>query len=367
MNTRKTKCLLGFFFCMAVIVFSGCSIRENKKIRQAVSEELNQLKSSDTESIQNCIRTQNLLPASAAEENTSQDIADIVTLFYKDFSFRVKKIQVKDNKASAHTELCCLDAKSLAKDFCTAALKKRVELDASPEEVEFTIQDSYLLLKNLLETKKYKMISSEFDIDLKKKKDTWEVIHTAKLDRTLTGDFQSYVTDPGLLSPTEIVQAHFDTIKNFDAEQLKTYLSLDTLFHADDAYNTQIAQTIAEQIHQAFDFKITGENQQENQATVNASITSVKFESIIENYKSQLSQWLKTSQSLAAGADGRREKEQTLLLECIKNNTDVSTSDIQIQLVNDGINWKIQMDSNISQAIFGDIQNAVDSISDGME
>ena len=52
------------------------------------------------------------------------------------------------------------------------------------------------------------------------------------------------------------------------------------------------------------------------------------------------------------GAQGRREKERDLLLSCIDDNTDTISKDITIHLYNDGINWKIQMDSDIAEAVF---------------
>ena len=242
-----------------------------------------------------------------------------------------------------------------------------MELEADPEEVKFSLNDSCILLKKLLEENDYGTETSETEISLKKEGDSWKVIHTSDLDSLLTGDFASYMSDSRLLSPSEIVNAHFGTIKDFDSQQLIIYLSLDQLVDTDDSYNHSLAAAIGEQISRSFDYEITGEDQEDSQADVQVSITSPDFESILSSYEEQLTQWLKTSESLSDGAQGRREKERSLLLSCIEDNEATVSKNITIHLYNDGINWKIQMDSDIAEAVFGDIPSAIGSISQDVE
>ena len=124
---------------------------------------------------------------------------------------------------------------------------------------------------------------------------------------------------------------------------------------------------IAQQIDKAFDYEITEEEQEGSTAAVQVSVTSPDFESILTSYKERLTQWLKTSESLSAGAQGRREKERELLLSCIEDNETVTSKNIAVTLYNDGINWKIQMDSNIAEAVFGDIPSAISSVSEDIQ
>ena len=69
-------------------------------------------------------------------------------------------------------------------------------------------------------------------------------------------------------------------------------------------------------------------------------------------YQEELSKWLKTSAALAGGSEGRRQKEYELLLSCMEQNKAVVSHDVEIPLVNDGVNWKIQMTPEVSQAGF---------------
>lgn len=356
MNKQTKKLVLLLSLCLFSFLLSGCLSKEEKAVRDAVEKELNQLKSDNMETIQNCIAAEELLPYDGDTEKLEEDVASIFTLFYKDFQYKTEKITVKENKASAKVKLSVIDTKKLAKDFSKASLKKHIEQDAAPTEVTFSIHDSYLLLEKLLQKNNYKTKDITATISLTKEKETWKVLHTPKLQEALTGNFLSYVTDCNLLSPKEIVKTHFNSIKQFDAEQMKIYLSLDTLLETEDEYSNSIVHAIAQQISECFDFKILDEKKEDTEAVVTVSIVSANFHSIMETYEEELSKWLETSESLAVGSEGRRQKEQEMLLSCIENNHNTVSHDVEIHLVNDGVNWKIQMNEEIAEAVFRNVQ-----------
>lgn len=360
MSIKSKKLFLAFSLCLFSFLLSGCLSKEEKAVQQAIEEELNQLKSTDLKNIQNCITTKELLPYDADTKELKEEISSIFTLFYKDFHYKTEKISVEKNEASAKVKLSVIDTKKLAKDFNKASLTKHIEQDAAPIAVEFSIHDSYLLLEKLLKENTYKTVDITTTISLTKEKENWKIIRTPELQKLLTGNFLFYMTDCDLLSPKEIVKTHFNSIQQFDAEQMKIYLSLDTLLNTENEYNNSVARAIAQQINTYFDFKILEETKEDNtSAVVKASITSTDFYSIMETYKEELSKWLKTSESLSTGSEGRRQKEQEMLLFCIQENEKTVSHDIDIHLINDGVNWKIQMNEEIIQAIFGDVKEAV--------
>lgn len=90
MNRRKKSILLGLILCMSCLILYGCS-KEKKEIKEAVYQELEQLKSSDTQTIANCIDTQKLLPSSQDYQDIGGEMAEIFTLFYKDFTYKDRK------------------------------------------------------------------------------------------------------------------------------------------------------------------------------------------------------------------------------------------------------------------------------------
>ena len=62
-----------------------------------------------------------------------------------------------------------MDTHALAKDYAIAALKKRIEGDANPSQVDFSLSDSYLLLDKTLKNHDYKQVESDIKVQLKKK------------------------------------------------------------------------------------------------------------------------------------------------------------------------------------------------------
>lgn len=214
-----------------------------------------------------------------------------------------------------------------------------------------------------MESGEYETVSLTTDIQLQKNQERWEIVPTQELDSTLTGNFLKYATDAKLLSPKEIVKVHFDAMKSFSPQELCAYLHLDSILDTDRQYQNSMGEALAKQISKHFSYKILEETSDSTQAVVQVSITSVDFHSIINSYKKKVSKWLKTSEALSAGTQGRREKEREILISCIEKNKKTSSQKLDIHLVNDGVNWKIQMDSEISNAIFGDAKNAVAAIS----
>lgn len=309
MNTQKKKLILGVLGFFVIAAAAGCAFGRHGNVRKAVKAELNQLKSSESQTIVNCINTQDLLPASLESDAVSQDIAEVFTLFYDDFSFRVKNVSVKDGRAIAKIRIKNLDTEALAKDFASAALTQHIEHSVQPEDSSFSANDSYLLLKELLQTQKYRKQITLVEIPLEKNGDNWQIIHSTHLDNQLTGNFFSHVTDPNLLSPSQIIKIHFDVIKEFTPEQIKQYFNLEQLLEENNYfYGEETLEELSKQISIYFDYEIKDETIDKNRASVNVTIT---------------------------GADSK-------------------STDTEILLVNDGVNWKIQTTPEISHAIIGD-------------
>lgn len=334
-ENKKRNLFLGILcLCLITLFSSGCVLKERSAVKKAVKSDLSHLK--DT---------------------------DISALFYKDFSFKVKKITIDENKASARTQITLADTRALAHDFSRSVLTQQIKQSILSKDGEtFTTEDSALILKELLDTHEYEKIRFSVDIPLSKTEDSWQVLHSSSLDNQLTGNFLLHTTDSSLLSPSEIVDIHFDTIQNFDSKELEKYLSLDVSAKKNNPYRTLIARALAGQIDRFFDYEIVRETSDKASADVRVTVRGADFQAITDTYKKELSKWCKSSDSLSGGPEKRREKEQELLLSCIENNQATVTQTLDIHLVNDGVSWKIQMDSDVMQAVFGNIKEAVSSL-----
>lgn len=371
MRIRHIRNIFAVSLITSTFFLTGCSIQERRGIREAVKEELGYLEHPDTQTIEQYLQEADLFPDTETSKTSNPTvdpaITEIFTEFYKNFSYKVSDIEYDDTKATAVITITNLDTKALAKDYSIAALQKHIEEDANPAQVNFSLYDSYLLLGEILKTHEYDLTDSSFPVEFEKENDIWEMLPDDRLENELTGNFLTYMADSSFLSPEDVVKIHFDTIKEFDSEQLNIYLSLDSMLDLDDTYSSSVTHAIAQQIHQFFDYEIKGTKIGKTNATVTVSITSADFISIIDTYHKKLEEWMQTSEALEAGMFGRREKEREVLLESIKNNQATTSKEVKINLINDGTNWKIQMDNKIAEAILGGINEAVLTTDDNEE
>lgn len=366
---QNKRLFFAAFLLFFSVLLTGCTSKEEKAIRQTIHSELDHLVSPDATQINTYLSFQLLFPDAQQDDSSDLDpsITEIFTEFYKNFSYKISEVSYDDKSASADVIIHNLDTHALAKDYAIAALKKRIEGDANPSQVDFSLSDSYLLLDKTLKSHDYKQVESDIKVQLKKKNNVWEIVEDTDFDNELSGNFLTYMSDSNLLSPKQVVKIHFDTIKKFDAEQLNRYLSLDSLLNTDNTYTSSIAHALAEQIHKSFDYKIKSDSIENNSAKVVVKITSTDFTSILETYQKQISEWVQSSDALEAGLIGRHEKGREFLLKAIQDNTATTSETVEISLTNDGTSWKMQMDQNLAQAILGGVSSTLADVQEDVE
>lgn len=363
MKNNKRITIAAILILILAVLLTIFIPTEKKQIKKVVKEELNHLKHMDKNTVSEYISYQELFPDAKKEEPVSEEIAQIFPLFFKDFSFRILKVSADEKQAKVTVRLNTIDAKTLAKDYMKATMKKRIASSANPQSVEYSLEDYYLLLGNLLKTKTYETLEVNTTMVLNKKNESWVLEHNNNLDNELVGNFVTYLADPNLFTPEEIVKIHFDTIKDFDSEQLNRYLKIDSLFDVNDSYSHSITQALCAQIHEYFDYQVISEEDDGETAKVICDITSCDFKTILTTYENDLSSYLATSKALEDGTSGRLNTANKLLLKSIQANTSSSTTSITLQLKNDGSSWKLQMSEEVAQAILGNIGSAVAEIS----
>ena len=129
MGLKKTIVLFGAVLS-GVCFLSGCATKSERSAKEAVEQELERLQSSDSQLIQSTIDAQDLLPTSQYTAEAAEEIGNIFSLFYKNFSFKVKEVSVDEEKGTgkAKTQLTTIDACSLAKDYSLSLLEKQMEI-----------------------------------------------------------------------------------------------------------------------------------------------------------------------------------------------------------------------------------------------
>ena len=71
-------------------------------------------------------------------------------------------------------------------------------------------------------------------------------------------------------------------------------------------------------------------------ATVSLELTSCDCYSIMEQYQQQVLAYTQTSQALQDGISGRLTKANDILISCITDNTESTTTALDVSLENDG-------------------------------
>ena len=143
------------FFILAVCIFSGCSHIDKTDVEAVITNDLDLLKNLDTDTAQKYVSYTRLFPNTPQEKDLSKEVNEVFSLFFKNFDYKVRSIDVDNDRksATADLQLSTIDAKSLAKDYAKAYLQSEILNAASSDkadEVSASLEDRYLLLNQLL-------------------------------------------------------------------------------------------------------------------------------------------------------------------------------------------------------------------------
>ncbi len=350
------------FFILAVCIFSGCSHIDKTDVEAVITNDLDLLKNLDTDTAQKYVSYTRLFPNTPQEKDLSKEVKEVFSLFFKNFDYKVRSIDVDNDRksATADLQLSTIDAKSLAKDYAKAYLQSEILNAASSDkadEVSASLEDRYLLLNQLLNSNQYKTVERDCTLTLNNEgtdNEIWEINRTHSLENDLVGGLMTYLSDSDLLSPEETLTVYLNTLKAMDLDQMGNYLGIESLMNTDDSDKNSIAAALVEQVHDHFDFKITDCKIHGYQASLSTEITTFDSSAILAAYQAQQDTYLASPEAVIDGSSKRYEKSLDLLLENIKNNTATRTATATFHLTNDGVSWKLQdSNSSVGSAIFG--------------
>ena len=353
---------------LCAILFCGCTGKEDKKIGEVVKRELDLLKHLDSDTTEKYISYQEIFPGDIEDAAKSSEVDEVFSLFFQDFDYKILDTSISRDRKSAQVDLrlITLDARALAEDFSRAQLRNEIALTASDNEDEdqtVTLADRYALLNQLLSSNKYSTVEHNCTLSLtssKKDEETiWEIKRTYTLENDLVGGLMNYLTDPDILSPEDTLLVYLDTLKNMSAKELSNYLNTDSIVNTEDSDKIKLANTLVEQIHNVFDYNIGEASVSGYHASVKADITTFDSEAILNNYQSQLDEYLSSADAVIDGAQKRYDKSYKLLLDSIEANEKVKTVSATFNLINDGASWKLEDAGTVfGQALFGTLNSS---------
>lgn len=360
---KSVRFLLPLLLLLCTFSLCGCTSKEEKKIEDAVKQELDQLKDLDSITTQKYISYQELFPGEPEDITISSDIEEVFSLFFQDFDYKILDVNVDKDKqsAQANLRLVTLDAHALAEDFSKAQLKHEISQSASSEEATeqtISLEERYTLLNELLKSNDYQTVERNCTISLdasdKDGETSWEIRRTNTLENDLVGGLMTYLSDPDILSPEDTLTVYLDSLTEMNTEEMSSFLGVESILNTSDTTRNAIASALVTQVHNTFNYEFKDSKINGYQAVVTTKITTFDSEAILTSYQKKLNEYLASPDAVIDGLEKRLDKSYDMLLDCITANTATKTADASLCLINDGVSWKLD-DSNgeLGNAIFG--------------
>ena len=344
------------FFLLLLGIFLGIYANsEKKQVKEAVVSEFNQLKNLDPDTVQQYLVSEGLFLDASTSQASSSTIEEVASLFFKDFDYKILTIRTGKTEADCSVQITTLDAHILSKDYQKEYLTEAILATANGQVPQDTsLEQRYLLLKDLIQNRTYQTVSNSCTIHLRKTEKEWQIQKDQNLKNELVGGFISAIANPYLLTPAETTDIYFHTLKNMDASQMYNYLGLTGLLDNSDENSQAVAAALLDQMRACLDYRIVDSQDNGSMATVNTEITSFSCTEILSQYNKKTDEYLSTPEALIDGPQGRLEKCNQILLDCNTGNTATQSQSIPLTLINDGVSWKLQSNVQLGTALFGD-------------
>ena len=354
--------LLVFLLIMACLC-PGCAAKDKTSIRNVLKTDLDRLKSMDSDLAGEYLQNASLFPDTDPEGAASEEIKDVFSLYFKDFSYKIGSINVQGDDAAASVTITTPDSRAIARDYASEELELEIKGASASSDASLSSgqkSDPRLLLNHILKTGAYEIVKSDISIPLTREGEAWSVKKSSALENDLTGGLVTALHDPEILSPSDTLEIYLSAIKTMDTDTLERFLGIQALSDekavsnetasdepdSDESGSVEtdtrslIAKALTEQVQQHFSYEIKDEKRDGYRAEVSADITSFDSSAILSAYQEAADAYLASADALIDGYDRRREKLRQYLLKAITENTAAATAAQVFHFTNDGLSWK---------------------------
>lgn len=342
---------------LLLLILTGCGYAGPEK---AVRQELDLIQNLDESTIKAFVSYENIHLSGGQSQEIGSETTEAVKLFFQNFKYKIRSSSLSDDGDSATVEVSItnIDAQALAKDLCRAMITDS-SVSENSIEGQTGLAASFSLMKKCLENHTYDTKTTSATVHLTRQNDIWVIQESAQLEDQLAGGLASYLADPYLLSPDEVVETTLEPFSSFTSQDWINYLDINDIFSTGSALSTQIDQSLAEQIASYFDYRITGVTQDGDTAYVTTDITSLDLESVINQCRTHLLEYACTTESIRASDEELSAKTAQILLDALSANEASATNTVVIQLTNNGHIWETALDDSFADALLGGIEDAV--------
>lgn len=351
---KKTiRTLLSLSLLLLACCLTGCG--DSKPVR-LVKSELNQIRKLNEQTIRSFISYADLVH-SISDQDPETDAAKAIQLFFQNFNYRVLSSSIAENEATVNVEIENIDAKALAKDLCLELIARSSSptADSSPSEISY-----FSLLGNLLASGDYETTKTPAHFRLQKNGKDWEILSDEALEDQLVGGFISYLKDPELVTPDEIIKKVFESLREQTPEEWVSYLGMSDIFSTYSSLYEKVDLALATQISKCFSYRILFMADEGEKATAAIKVTSLDMDNVLDVYLERLLDYASTTEAVRATDTELADKTASLLAECLNSNTKTCARSISIEFTNNGTTWEMCLNEDFTDALLGNMTEAVE-------
>lgn len=347
-------------FAAATLMLSGCGYAGPEK---AVRKELDLIQQLDEPTIKSFVSYEDIQLSSSEPLEINEETTEAVRLFFQDFRYHIDASSQSADETAAEVQLSItnLDSQLLAKDLCREMYRASLKYNDTSADTK-GLNSSFALMRKCLTDHEYPKKTISTSVQLTKQNGVWCIQESPEFEDALVGGLVSYLSDPYLLQPEEVLDLTLEPFRDFTAQQWASYLDFSDLFPQDSELSASLDDLVCEKLADYFDYEIIESVQDQDQAEVTVNITSFDLNSAVEQCLDPLIAYAKTTASIRASEEEIAQKTAEILLNALKTNTDSITIPVKITLHNDGHTWDAALDEEFTAALLGDLTSSLESL-----
>lgn len=327
---------------------------------KAVKQELDLIKRLDEKTITSFISYEDMMSSGSASSDIGPETTDAVKLFFKKFDYEILETTITENSAVVHVQITNLDTYALARDVCLALVQQNSGADNTEP---MTLNSYFAILGNVLASNSYDLVTRDAQIELIQSEDDWLIQNTAQLEDDLISGFITYLKDPYLVTPEEMITVVLEGLTEKTPDEWKTYLNMEDIFSTYSQNYEKTDTALANQLSKYVDYEILSvtEDKEKQSATATIQITSLDMTQVMEEYQVLLMDYASTTESVRASSSELADKTALLLEQALNANTATTDTVIEIPFTNNGATWEMQLNEDFTNALLGNAGEAIET------
>lgn len=345
---------------LSLLLLNGCRASAPE---QAVKAELDLIQQLDENTIQAFVSYEDMMHSQSSGSSIGAETTEAVQLFFENFRYRILSSSATERTATVNVEITNLDTKALAKDLCRELIKQSIEPEGRKTPLN-SMNSYFALLRDIITANDYETVTTHAHFELIHANDIWTIQSTEKLEDELVGGFISCLNDPYLITPEESLTLAFDMLREQTAKEWVEYLQMNDIFSTYSTVAADVDLALAAQIMSHFNYEIKKVTEENDRASATVAITSLDLDHVLDEYLKKLMSYTATTEAVRdseAGGNVLADKTAELLIQVLHANEKNITKNINVEFINNGSTWEMQLSDDFTDIILGNMNSAVEA------